>query len=59
MRLDIGEISRRADMAHAQWRSHPEQSYWCWSEQVDTGLVHTAHGYPRGVSCNIWLTEKG
>ncbi|HET7868514.1 MAG TPA: glycoside hydrolase family 52 protein [Burkholderiaceae bacterium] len=59
LRLDIGEISRRADVAHAQWQLHPEQSYWCWSEQVDNGLVHTAHGYPRGVSCNIWLTEKG
>jgi hypothetical protein len=59
LRLDIAEISRRADVAHAQWQLHPEHSYWCWTEQVDNGVAFTARAYPRGVSSNIWLTEAG
>jgi hypothetical protein len=57
--LDIAPLSRRADVAHAEWQLHPEHSYWCWTEQVDNGIAHTARAYPRGVSSNIWLTERG
>lgn len=57
LRLGIGEISRRANLAHAQWQLHPKHSDWCWSDPANNGVVHSAHGDPRGMSSNIQLAE--
>lgn len=58
LRSPLGAVGDRADAAHMAWQLHPEHSAGCWTEQVDNGIAHTAKYYPRGVSSNIWLTEK-
>ncbi|MBW4084291.1 glycoside hydrolase family 52 protein [Paenibacillus sp. S150] len=46
-----------ADSAHAGWLLHPELSYWCWSDQILSGLIGGSKYYPRGVTAILWLYE--
>jgi hypothetical protein len=51
---DEGEA---ADAAHVSWLLHPELSYWCWSDQILSGLIGGSKYYPRGVTAILWLYE--
>lgn len=57
LHLPVQEASRINDKANVAAITHPEHSYWCWSEQIKDGIVYAAKYYPRGVTSNIWLTE--
>lgn len=46
-----------ADAAHVSWLLHPELSYWCWSDQILSGLIGGSKYYPRGVTAIWWLYE--
>ncbi|PNQ87368.1 glycoside hydrolase family 52 protein [Paenibacillus polymyxa] len=46
-----------ADAAHVSWLLHPEESYWCWSDQMLSGIAHGSKYYPRGVTAILWLYE--
>ncbi|WP_341675819.1 glycoside hydrolase family 52 protein [Niveibacterium sp. SC-1] len=55
LRMDVQALSTRADQAHADWLTDPDNSYFCWFEQASLGKVHGAKYYPRGVTANLWL----
>lgn len=46
-----------ADAAHAGWLTHPELSYWSWSDQIIAGKITGSKYYPRGVTSILWLEE--
>lgn len=48
---------RAADAAHVKWLTHPELSYWAWSDQIVAGKIQASKYYPRGVTCVLWLEE--
>ncbi len=45
------------DKAHAGWLTHPEHSYWSWSDQIISGIISGSKYYPRGVTNTLWLLE--
>lgn len=46
-----------ADRAHAAWLTHPKHSYWCWSDQIVSGVISASKYYPRGVTSILWMEE--
>lgn len=46
-----------ADAAHAAWLLDPRNTYWCWSDQIVSGLAKGSKYYPRGVTAILWLSE--
>lgn len=59
MGLTWEEQGLTADAAHVEWLTHPEYSYWCWSDQIISGIISGSKYYPRGVTSILWLWEKG
>lgn len=59
MGLVWDEQGQAADAAHVEWLTHPEYSYWCWSDQILSGIISGSKYYPRGVTSILWLWEKG
>jgi hypothetical protein len=57
--LPWGEQGERADEAHVSWLLHSEESYWCWSDQMISGVAKGSKYYPRGVTSILWLEEAG
>ena len=51
------EQGAKADAAHVNWLLHPEKSYWCWSDQIISGVPEGSKYYPRGVTAALWLEE--
>ncbi|MBO9599722.1 MAG: beta-xylosidase, partial [Cohnella sp.] len=51
------ERGRAADAAHVGWLTHPEHSYWSWSDQILAGEIIGSKYYPRGVTSILWLEE--
>jgi hypothetical protein len=47
-----------ADQAHVNWLLDPENSYWCWSDQMISGIAKASKYYPRGVTSILWLEES-
>ncbi|MDF2963593.1 MAG: beta-xylosidase [Paenibacillus sp.] len=52
------DSGHRADAAHVSWLLHPEESYWCWSDQMISGVAKGSKYYPRGVTSILWLEEE-
>ena len=46
-----------ADKAHYNWLIDSKNSYWCWSDQIISGIASESRYYPRGVTCILWLYE--
>lgn len=46
-----------ADAAHVKWLLHHDKSYWCWSDQIVSGVPQGSKYYPRGVTSILWLEE--
>jgi hypothetical protein len=46
-----------ADRAHVRWLTHPELTYWAWSDQIVAGQIRGSKYYPRGVTATLWLEE--
>lgn len=44
-----------ADAAHVAWLTHPELSFWGWSDQIVAGRITASRYYPRGVTAILWL----
>lgn len=57
LQLPWEESGHAADAAHVNWLLHPELSYWCWSDQILSGLIGGSKYYPRGVTAILWLLE--
>jgi xylan 1,4-beta-xylosidase len=55
--VDGERVTANADAAHVAWLTHPEQSYWCWSDQIIAGVIQGSKYYPRGVTAILWLEE--
>ncbi|WP_181347858.1 glycoside hydrolase family 52 protein [Thalassobacillus sp. CUG 92003] len=51
------EQGEAADRAHVRWLTHPEHSYWSWSDQIIAGNISASRYYPRGVTSILWLQE--
>lgn len=49
--------SKIPDQAHVEWLTHPEYSYWSWSDQIISGIISGSKYYPRGVTNTLWLLE--
>lgn len=49
--------SSRADSAHAGWLLNTDNSYWCFSDQMVSGIAKGSRYYPRGVTSILWLEE--
>lgn len=47
-----------ADAAHVDWLTHPELSYYSWSDQVVAGRITHSRYYPRGVTAILWLENR-
>ncbi|MBB6730019.1 glycoside hydrolase family 52 protein [Cohnella zeiphila] len=58
MNLPWEEEGREADAAHVAWLTHPQLSYWCWSDQILSGEIIGSKYYPRGVTAILWLSEN-
>lgn len=56
--LPWDEQGQNADAAHVAWLTHPELSYWCWSDQIIAGKISASRYYPRGVTAILWLEEN-
>ncbi|MDQ0253173.1 hypothetical protein J2S74_000545 [Evansella vedderi] len=52
------ETGAAADKAHVGWLTHPELSYWSWSDQIIAGRISASRYYPRGVTSILWLGES-
>lgn len=52
------ERESAADAAHVQWLLNDENRYWCWSDQMVSGIAKGSKYYPRGVTGILWLEEK-
>lgn len=46
----------QADAAHVHWLTRPESAYWCFSDQMVSGIAHGSRYYPRGVTAWTWWT---
>lgn len=46
-----------ADRAHVAWLTDKKLSYWCWSDQIISGVITASKYYPRGVTSILWLDE--
>lgn len=46
-----------ADKTHCEWLTHPEYSYWSWSDQIISGIITGSRYYPRGVTSILWLED--
>ena len=57
--LPWDEKGAAADAAHAEWLTHPELSFWSWSDQIVAGKITGSKYYPRGVTSILWLLEIG
>lgn len=57
MGLPWEEQGKAADAAHVSWLTHPEHSYWSWSDQILSGIIIGSKYYPRGVTSILWLEE--
>lgn len=55
--LDRAAINLPADQVHMDWLLNPENSYWCWSDQIENGRIIGSRYYPRGVTSILWLEE--
>ncbi|MNI64317.1 Beta-xylosidase precursor [compost metagenome] len=55
--VEWDESGKQADAAHVNWLLHPEESYWCWSDQILSGVAVGSKYYPRGVTSILWLLE--
>lgn len=55
--FDRSEYTEEADKAHVAWLTHPEHSYWCWSDQIISGVISASKYYPRGVTSVLWMEE--
>jgi hypothetical protein len=55
--LTWDEKGAAADKAHTQWLLHPEKSYFCWSDQMLSGVAKGSKYYPRGVTSILWIQE--
>lgn len=53
------ESGAAADAAHVEWLTHPELSYWSWSDQIVAGNITGSKYYPRGVTSILWVEESG
>ncbi|MGJ9383476.1 glycoside hydrolase family 52 protein [Salipaludibacillus sp. CF4.18] len=51
------EQGEASDKAHVEWLTHPELSYWSWSDQIIAGEISASRYYPRGVTSILWLLE--
>jgi hypothetical protein len=51
------EKDSSADKAHVAWLLHPEKSYFCWSDQILSGVAKGSKYYPRGITSILWLEE--
>ncbi|TFE03917.1 glycoside hydrolase family 52 protein [Jeotgalibacillus salarius] len=51
------EVDSSADRAHVEWLTHPELSFWSWSDQIINGEIAGSKYYPRGVTSILWLDE--
>lgn len=49
--------TKEADKAHVDWLTHQEHSYWCWSDQIVSGIISASKYYPRGVTSILWMEE--
>ncbi|WP_186578142.1 glycoside hydrolase family 52 protein [Aquibacillus kalidii] len=58
LNLPWDEKGHKADEAHVDWLTHPELSYWSWSDQIIAGEISASRYYPRGVTSILWLLEK-
>ncbi|MGB8451580.1 MAG: glycoside hydrolase family 52 protein [Anaerocolumna sp.] len=54
---DKAKYTQKADKAHVAWLTHKEHSYWCWSDQIISGVISASKYYPRGVTAILWLDE--
>jgi hypothetical protein len=57
--LPWDERGAAADAAHVAWLTHPELSFWSWSDQIIAGRISASKYYPRGVTSILWLEESG
>ncbi|CAM3722762.1 glycoside hydrolase family 52 protein [Cohnella lubricantis] len=57
--LPWDEKGMAADAAHVDWLTHPELSFWSWSDQIIAGEITGSKYYPRGVTSILWLQETG
>lgn len=57
MGVSLGESGAAADSAHVGWLTHPELSYYSWSDQILSGEIIGSKYYPRGVTSVLWLEE--
>lgn len=55
--LEWDDKGAAADEAHVNWLLHEEMSYWCWSDQIISGVATGSKYYPRGVTSILWLEE--
>lgn len=55
--FDRKTYMEEADQAHVKWLTHPEHSYWCWSDQIVSGIISASKYYPRGVTSILWMEE--
>lgn len=56
--LEIDDLNVAADRVHASWLLNQELSYWCWSDQIENGLIIGSRYYPRGVTSILWVEES-
>lgn len=57
LKIDLGEKGLISHEAHAQWLLRPENSYWCFSDQIISGIARGSLYYPRGVTAILWLED--
>jgi xylan 1,4-beta-xylosidase len=57
LNLPWDEKGKAADAAHVKWLLHEKESYWCWSDQIISGVAIGSKYYPRGVTSILWLEE--
>jgi hypothetical protein len=55
--LSWGEKGKSADSTHVSWLLHATESYYCWSDQMLSGVAAGSKYYPRGVTSILWLDE--
>lgn len=55
--IEWEEQGKLADAAHVAWLLHNKESYWCWSDQIVSGVAEGSKYYPRGVTSILWLEE--
>lgn len=58
LRIKYDIQGKDADAAHVEWLTHTEHSYWCFSDQIISGIISGSKYYPRGVTSILWLEEE-